>query len=92
MSESWFNPNAQAVGVEIGMARDAEPDDDADDRSEADVESDEYDPGAHTVDEVKAYVEAHPDERAAVLAAENSGRERVTLLEWLGAPNGWSGV
>ena len=38
-----------------------------------------YDPAAHTVDEVQAYVAAHPDEAAAVLAAEQAGKDRVTL-------------
>jgi hypothetical protein len=44
-----------------------------------------FDPGAHTAAEVKAYVEAHPDERAAILAAELAGKARVTLTEWLSA-------
>lgn len=39
-----------------------------------------YDPGAHTVAEVEAYVTAHPDERAAVLAAEKAGKNRATLV------------
>lgn len=42
-----------------------------------------YDPGAHTVAEVTAYVADHPEERAAVLAAEEQGRARVTLLAQL---------
>jgi hypothetical protein len=47
-----------------------------------------YDPGEHTVDEVKAYVEAHPDERQAVLDAETAGKARSTLLAWLEEPTG----
>jgi hypothetical protein len=42
-----------------------------------------YDPGAYTVDEVEAYVAEHPDEAAAVLAAERGHRGRVTLIDWL---------
>lgn len=41
-----------------------------------------YDPGAFTVAEVQAYVTAHPDERAAILAAESAGKNRVSLIEW----------
>jgi hypothetical protein len=44
-----------------------------------------FDPGAHTVDEVKTYAAAHPDELDAVYAAEQSGKARSTLLEWLAA-------
>jgi hypothetical protein len=44
-----------------------------------------YDPSAHTVDEVKAHVEAHPDELDAIYDAEQSGKARTTLLDWLAA-------
>lgn len=44
-----------------------------------------FDPGEHTVDEVKAYVGEHPDERQAVLDAERAGKNRTTLVEWLEA-------
>lgn len=36
-----------------------------------------------TVAEVKAHVEAHPDQIDDVLAAEVDGKNRVTLVEWL---------
>ena len=42
-----------------------------------------YDPSEHTVEEVKSYVTDHPKERANVLAAEEDGKARVTLVEWL---------
>ena len=42
-----------------------------------------YDPGAYTVEEVQAYVAKHPDQRAAILAAEQAGKDRVTLTESL---------
>jgi len=45
--------------------------------------SETYDPGEHTVEEVKTYVEEHPDEAEDVLAAEQDGKARVTLVEWL---------
>jgi hypothetical protein len=36
-----------------------------------------------TIEEVKAYVEAHRDEVQAVLDAERGGKQRSTLLSWL---------
>ena len=42
-----------------------------------------YDPGAHTVAEVEAYVADHPDELDAITAAEEAGKARVTLLNAL---------
>lgn len=51
-----------------------------------DIEPDEtFDPAAHTIDEVKAWVEANPDYRVDVLEAESLGKNRVTLVEWLEA-------
>lgn len=43
-----------------------------------------YDPGAHTVNEVIAYADAHPGEVDAILAAERAGKARTTLIEALG--------
>lgn len=45
--------------------------------------TDGFDPGEHTVDEVKDYVDANPDEAQDVLDAELDGKNRVTLVEWL---------
>lgn len=42
-----------------------------------------YDPGAHNVQEVEDFVTQNPDERDAVLAVEQAGRNRVTLVSWL---------
>jgi IPT/TIG domain len=42
-----------------------------------------FDPSDHTVTEVQDYVTANPDQRAAVLAAEQAGKNRVTLVNWL---------
>ena len=42
-----------------------------------------YDPADHTVSEVVAYVQAHPDEVDAVYAAEQAGKGRTTLLDHL---------
>jgi len=50
--------------------------------------SEAYDPGEHTVEEVKTYIEEHRDEVADVLAAEQDGKARVTLVEWLEQESG----
>lgn len=53
------------------------------------AEGEGYDPGAHTVAEVLAYVAEHPDQADAVREAEEAGKQRITLLEaLLPAPEG----
>jgi hypothetical protein len=43
----------------------------------------EYDPGAHGVDEVTEYLSnADEGERARVIAVESAGKARKTILEW----------
>lgn len=42
-----------------------------------------YDPSQYSVDEVVAYVEANPDQKDAVIAAEQDGKNRSTLLSKL---------
>ena len=42
-----------------------------------------YDPADHNIDDVKKHVTENPDSRAAVLALEQAGQDRVTLVEWL---------
>ena len=44
-----------------------------------------FDPSGHTIVEVQEYVTNHPDEREAILAAEQAGQNRVTLVSWLQA-------
>lgn len=46
-------------------------------------EGEEFDPADHTVDEVLAYIDEHPDELDDVLAAEEDGKNRVTLVDKL---------
>lgn len=41
---------------------------------------DGFDPSAHTVAEVLAYLAEHPDEAEAVLAAEATGKGRTSIL------------
>lgn len=42
-----------------------------------------YDPNDHKVPEVKDHVTANPEQAAAILAAEQEGQARTTLVEWL---------
>ena len=46
-------------------------------------DDDEFDPSKHSVEDVKAYVEANPDYAADISEAEASGKNRSTLIEWL---------
>jgi hypothetical protein len=43
-----------------------------------------YDPSKYTVEQVIAYADAHPDEADDILAAEQAGKNRTTLVEALG--------
>lgn len=45
--------------------------------------ADVFDPNDHKVDEVKAYVNEHPDDAARVLEAEKAGQNRTTLVSSL---------
>ena len=73
MSE-WYAPNQQAVrGDESGPAESG-------DGGSIVVA---YDPGDHTVDEVKDYLTANPEEWDAVSSAERDGKARVSLISWL---------
>jgi hypothetical protein len=51
---------------------------------DVELDDDEFDPAAHTIGEVKEYVEAHPDYATEIMEAEQDGKDRVTLVEWLG--------
>ncbi|QZD98965.1 hypothetical protein QDA05_gp30 [Microbacterium phage Honeyfin] len=69
---------------ESAGAEDAEEEVDGDaDESEAEPETpaDEgYDPSAHTVTEVTAYLDENPDQATYVLDRERTGKARVTLI------------
>jgi hypothetical protein len=72
------DPNREAVGVAPiwgGPLRDNDP------ATPPVAEGGEaFDPSAHTVDEVNAYLDEHPDEQDAVLRLERSGKARVGVL------------
>ncbi len=48
--------------------------------SEAPLSEPTFDPGAHTVAEVLAFIEQHPETAEAVLAAEREGKARKSLI------------
>lgn len=59
--------------------KDAESDDSDDAESDDEDASEAFDPSGKSVADIKAYIEAHPDEKDAVLAAEASGKNRPTV-------------
>lgn len=73
------DPNREAVG-EAPIWTNADGGEPDGGEPEAVPEPLAYDPGAHTVADVEAYLAAHPNERDAVLAAEAAGKARVSLV------------
>jgi hypothetical protein len=69
------------IANELLEARPAEGEQEAVQAESEPVEA--FDPSEHSVHDVLAYVEEHPDERDAVRAAERGGKGRVTLLSAL---------
>jgi len=55
----------------------------ASDGDEEDYATAGFDPAAHTVPEVEAYVDEHPDEVERIYDLEAEGKGRVTLLTYL---------
>ena len=69
----WSQPNQQVV-------RDGEPVAAGTNNPDPASDADAFDPGAHTVADVEAYLDEHPDEIDRVLEAERAGKNRTTLL------------
>lgn len=74
---TFDDPNREAVGVPpiwtgANLPGDTPP--------EEESTPEGFDPSEHTVDEVNAYLEDHPDEADDVLAAERAGKARVGVL------------
>lgn len=44
---------------------------------------DSFDPGDHNIEDVKKYVTDHPDEVQRIYDAEEAGKGRSSLLDWL---------
>jgi len=74
-----------AIDVEVLEADPlAEGEDEPEAAPESNVEVEVgYDPGAHTVTEVIGFVEDNPDQLEDVIAAEQAGKDRVTLITHL---------
>lgn len=69
----WYAPNQQAVrGDGSGPAEEGAGGEEAAGAG--------FDPAEHTVAEVQAYLDAHPDDRDAVLELEAEGKNRATLM------------
>lgn len=62
------------VSVTDGAAVNAAP------SAEPPAEPDPYNPADHTVAEVIAHIEEHPDDAGAVLAAERAGKNRKSII------------
>lgn len=60
---------------------DTQPDTGPDAQPEAEPEAEAYDPSAHPVDEVLAYMAEHPDEADTVIAAERAGKNRKGITD-----------
>ena len=43
----------------------------------------DYDPGEHTIREVKGYLDENPGELESIISKEENGQARSTLLGWL---------
>lgn len=68
-------------GPETGTEAPSEDEESEGDESDDDEFADEgYDPAAHTVTEVSAYLDEHPDQATFVLDRERTGKARVTLI------------
>ncbi|QGJ95250.1 hypothetical protein QDA11_gp30 [Microbacterium phage Jayden] len=68
-------------GPETGDEGSGEGEESEGDESDDDEPADEgYDPTAHTVTEVSAYLDEHPDQATFVLDRERTGKARVSLI------------
>lgn len=71
----YDDPNREAVGLEpiwTSAGVDEPP-------PEVEPPAGAFDPSSHTVAEVEAFIAAHPDQEAVVLAAEAAGKNRTSL-------------
>jgi hypothetical protein len=70
----WHTPVAVEVAAQEAFASEPEPE------SASATEAEAFDPAGHTVADVVAWVDAHPDQGQAVYDAELDGKARTTLL------------
>lgn len=73
-------------GAEEVDTDDTNGEEDVDDDYDPAVTPDGYDPREDNAEAVVAYVEANPEQRAAVIAAEEAGKGRKTVLAQLAVP------
>lgn len=75
------DPNSTVVGVDIISGDGNDPDTGDPDTGDGDDGGGDggglFDPSAHTVDEVNAYLADHPDDTDRVLEAERAGKNRT---------------
>lgn len=76
-----FHPYADDAKHEVTVEVLDEYDPNAPDQTYAAEEG--YDPSAHTVTEVIGYTEDNPDQLETILAAEQAGKARTTLISHL---------
>ncbi|QGJ88884.1 hypothetical protein PBI_TEAMOCIL_30 [Microbacterium phage Teamocil] len=77
-SEDENGPENDDQGSSDGEESDGDEDDEPEDDGTPADEG--YDPSAHTVTEVTAYLDEHPDQATYVLDRERTGKARVTLI------------
>lgn len=73
------NPPMADLGTTFEDAPLVTTEDGQDEIVEPEVEA--YDPSAHNVEEVLAYLAENPDQRPAIILAEQQGKNRVTITE-----------
>lgn len=69
------DPNSVVVGVDIESGDGNEPGDVVEPTPDG-----PFDPSAHTVDEVTAYLAANPDDAERVVAEERLGKNRAGIV------------
>lgn len=76
----WHAPNQQSVGVDPASGGGVAPPPDGGGEEVIDPPDGTFDPSAHTVTEVNAYLTtASPEEYDRVMAAEVAGKNRSTI-------------
>jgi len=83
---AWVSPDVQAALDGEAVVYDISPEGttaEVQEGNNATILIVTLDPSDNTIEDIKAHVEAHPEEAAAMLRLEQQGQNRVTLVEWL---------
>lgn len=67
-----FDPLGELPATEVGLVEGA-----------FDPSTLDFDPADHNVDDVKAYVEAHPEAAEAILELEENGKQRSGVMSFI---------